>query len=244
MLKLNEAKDANIKISIMVRSREKVEHLFPDVDIRQLNVVYGDICNSAWLQWGSADYFINAASPANPAVWFQSPFETLDALTSGTRNVLKACKKWGVKKLLHISSSVVYGADAGRGERLKEDSVGKIDFNEMGNIYAVGKIVGELFCKTFMREYGIDYCVARPFIIYGPNMDISMKKAFTDFLYNVLEGKDIIMKSDGLAERSYCYVADLVSGLFAILLNGKVGEAYNVANSHEIVSIYTSMLTT
>ena len=71
-----------------------------------------------------------------------------------------------------------------------------------------------------------------------------MKKAFTDFLYNVLEGKDIIMKSDGLAERSYCYVADLVSGLFAILLNGKVGEAYNVANSHEIVSIYKSMLTT
>lgn len=238
LLKLNEIKDANIKISIMARSKDKVEHLFTDIDIRLLDVVYGDICNSDWIQNGGADYFINAASPANPAVWYKWPFETLDALTSGTRNVLNACKKWEVEKLLHISSSVVYGTDTGRGKQLKEDSAGKIDFNEMGNIYAIGKIAGELFCQSFMKEYEMDYSVARPFIIYGPNMDISMKKAFTDFFYNVLEGKDILIKSDGLAERSYCYVADLVSGLFAILLNGKKGEAYNVANSYEVVSIY------
>lgn len=238
LLKLNEIKDANIKIVIMARSRNKVEHLFPDFDIRLLDIVYGDICNSDWFQRGAADYFINAASPANPAVWYKSPFETLEALTLGTRNALKACKNGGVEKLLHISSGVVYGTDTGRGQRLKEDCVGKIDFNKMGNIYAIGKIAGELFCQSFMREYEINYSVARPFIIYGPNMDISMKKAFTDFLYNVLVGKDIVMKSDGLAERSYCYIADLVSGLFAILLNGKAGETYNVANSHEVVSIY------
>lgn len=237
LLKLNENIDANIKVTIMARSKEKVEHLFPDMNADVLNIIYGDICEAKSMDGGAADFVINAASPANPLMWAKAPFETLQTLTLGTMNVLEACRKWEVEKLMQISSSVVYGTDTQKGSRLREDNTGRFDFNELGNVYALGKITSEMLCNSFSQEYGLMYSVARPFIVYGPNMDISMKKAFTDFLYNVLDEKDIIMKSDGIAERSYCYVSDVVRGLFSILLKGEAGEAYNVANSHEIVSI-------
>ena len=72
---------------------------------------------------------------------------------------------------------------------------------------------------------------------YGPGMKLDDGRVFADFIANILNKKDIIMKSDGSAIRAFCYLSDAVSGFFTVLLNGENGSVYNVGNDKGVVSI-------
>ena len=83
----------------------------------------------------------------------------------------------------------------------------------------------------------MDIVVARPSHTYGPHFTESDNRVYAQFIRNVLNGEDIVMKSDGAQYRSWCYVVDCVKGLLHVLLKGKTGEAYNVADSSSNISI-------
>ena len=95
--------------------------------------------------------------------------------------------------------------------------------------YPESKRAAETLCASYVQQYGLDCVVARLCYVYGPTVVPGNTRADAQFLKKALAGEDIVLKSDGAQLRSYCYVADAVRGLLAVLLSGARGEAYNVA---------------
>ena len=182
------------------------------------------------------DYIIHAASNADPRSYALQPTETLLTNVLGARSVLDYAKIHQGCRVLLISTFEVYG-DAGKNGPLTEDSLGLIDFHKMRNCYPASKVCAELLCQGYAEQFGVDYVIGRLCGIYGPTMSVSDSKAQAQFIMNALKGEDIVMKSRGVQMRSYCYVTDAVSALFTLLLKGKTGEAYNIADENSILSI-------
>ena len=90
---------------------------------------------------------------------------------------------------------------------------------------------------AYSQQYGIHTNVARLCYVYGPTITQDNSRADAQFLTNALDKKDIVLKSEGLQKRTYCYVADVVSALLTILTKASSTEVYNIANKNSIVSI-------
>ena len=94
--------------------------------------------------------------------------------------------------------------------------------------YDESKRLGETLCVNFAQQHGVPVTIARPFNNYGPGLKITDRRVIPDFARDILNGQDIVLLSDGLAKRTFCYVADAVLGYYKILVRGQPGEAYNV----------------
>ena len=92
-------------------------------------------------------------------------------------------------------------------------------------------------CVSWAQQFGVPTHIVRPFHTYGPGMRLDDGRVFADFVRDILKGGPIVLHSDGSARRSFCYLADATAGFFAVLLKGKVGHAYNVANPDQECSI-------
>mgnify|MGYP000744896480 FL=1 len=182
------------------------------------------------------DYIIHAASNANPAVYVKSPVETMISNFDGMLNLLEYTKEYEISRILYISSSEVYGNKQSVGI-YQEDDYGYIDLLNPRACYPSAKRAAETLCSAYRAEYGIDFVIARPGHIYGPTMTENDTRASSQFAKDVIEKKDIVMKSAGLQLRSYCYVLDCISAILTILINGRTGEAYNISNPDSICTI-------
>ena len=182
------------------------------------------------------DYIIHAASNANPAVYVKSPVETMISNFDGMLNLLEYTKEYEISRILYISSSEVYGNKQSVGI-YQEDDYGYIDLLNPIACYPSAKRAAETLCSAYRAEYGIDFVIARPGHIYGPTMTENDTRASSQFAKDVIEKKDIVMKSAGLQLRSYCYVLDCISAILTILINGRTGEAYNISNPDSICTI-------
>jgi nucleoside-diphosphate-sugar epimerase len=103
--------------------------------------------------------------------------------------------------------------------------------------YTESKRMAENICVNYTKQYGVPTCIARVCFVYGPTFKSSDNRVIPQFLRKALNGQDIVLKSTGDLVRSYAYLFDVASGLFKILLEGKTGEAYNIANRNSNVSI-------
>ncbi len=184
----------------------------------------------------SFDYVIHGASNANPGIYLVQPVETMLANFIGMNNLLDHVKKTGKGRVLYISSSEVYGKKTTR-EAYDETDYNFVDILNPRACYPSSKRAAETLCASYHKEYGLDYVIVRPGHIYGPTMTDSDNRASSQFPRDVKAGKDIVMKSAGTQLRSYCYVLDCVSGIVAVLLKGKSGEAYNISNRESVVTI-------
>jgi len=182
-----------------------------------------------------ADYIIHGASNAYPASFAADPVGTMKSNIFGTYNLLEFSIRTGAKRLLYVSSGEVYGE--GTGQDFVESYSGYIDNLNPRACYPISKRAAETLCVSYKDQYGIDAVIARPCHIYGPTMTKSDNRAFAQFIRNVLERKDIVLKSDGRQYRSYCYAADCASALLAILFKGVNGEAYNIADKKSNITI-------
>lgn len=121
---------------------------------------------------------------------------------------------------------------------ITEDDYGVMDTLDIHNCYSESKRMAETMCKSFFVQYHVPIKIARIAHTYAPTMDIDHDpRVFASFVKNIISGEDIVMKSDGKGKRSFCYITDAVAGYFMILLNGQAGEAYNVCNTSQFVSI-------
>ncbi len=178
------------------------------------------------------DYIIHAASNADPKSYNSYPVETITTNIEGTLNALTFCKHHPNCRMLFLSTFEVYGA-LHDGCALDEDMAGVVDFNVMRSGYPESKRAAELLVRSFCKEYGVNACIARLGSVYGPCMLESDNKAHAEFLRAGADGRDIVLKSEGIIRRNYVSVFDVVSGLLFLLQNGIAGEAYNVVDSEE-----------
>ena len=231
---LNSELNYNIKIICSVRNKNKILDRFNSYN--NLKIVEQDLLKDFTIT-EKVDYVINAASNAHPLAFSTDPVGTISANFIGTKNILEYCKSNKVKRMLFISSGEIYGQGSDDIKAFKEDYSGKINSTDFRSCYPIGKLAAESLCASYLEEYGVKTVIARLCHTYGPTQQENDSRASQQFIKNVLNDKDIVLKSPGVQVRSYCYVLDSVTGILRILLDGKSGEAYNVANNASILSI-------
>lgn len=176
------------------------------------------------------DYIIHLASNTHPAQYSSDPVGTITTNIFGCYNLLELCRKKNVKRLLLASSVEIYGN--GVETAMDEKFCGYIDCNTVRAGYNESKRVSESLCQSFKHQYGVDFVTARLARVFGADRKKDTK-AMAQFMERAVCGEDIILKSAGSQRFSYCYVADAVGGLLKILLDGKNGEAYNIADDYD-----------
>jgi len=237
LLKANEKFRLNLYIIGLVRNREKAEKKFSNHLGDFFSLLVQDVTQSISVG-KKLDIIIHAASQASPKFYGVDPVGTLNANVLGTNNLLLLAKEHNVQSFLFFSSSEVYGEVAEMFIPIKENGFGYLDITNVRSCYAEGKRLGETMCVSWLIQYNVPVKIVRPFHTYGPGMDLNDGRVFADFVSNVVNGKDIVLKSDGSAKRAFCYLADAVLGFLTVLIRGKNGQAYNVGNPDTEISIY------
>lgn len=180
-------------------------------------------------------YIIHAASNASPNSFVQKPVEVIKSNIYGVANLMEYGQLHRMKRFLYVSTGEVYGE--GDGRIFTEDYSGYVDCTKPRSCYPSSKRAAETLCVSYAAEYGADVVIARPCHIYGPHFTESDNRVYAQFIRNVIHGEDIVMKSDGSQFRSWCYVVDCISALLHILMKGKSGQAYNIADANSNISI-------
>lgn len=238
LLYLNEKRKVHsTKVIGLVRNREKAQARFAAYQHRDdLQLIVQDVCAPLAI-YERIDYVIHAASQASPKYFGQDPAGTLSANVLGTYNLLNLAKDKQVKGFLFFSSSEVYGQVDPSRIPIKENFYGYVDPTDVRSCYAESKRMGETMCVAWAHQYNVPAKIVRPFHTYGPSMRLDDGRVFADFVADIVNNRDIVMKSDGSSIRPFCYLADATVGFFTILLKGEIGQAYNIGNDQGEISI-------
>lgn len=233
LLMLNDKYHYGIKVLAMLRNEKKLPEEVRERD--DVAIICHDVTN-VFQYDGEIHYIIHAASPASPLIMQNHPVETIAANTIGTFNTLSLAKEKSSEGYLFISSREIYGQPDEGQEFFYEDTYGFVDQLNPRSCYSEGKKAAETMCVSFHAEYGLNTKIARLAHTYGPGMSIYDGRVQADFLKNVFQNEDIVLKSEGTAVRTYTYIADAIAGLYRILLDSEE-IVYNIGNEDGKVSI-------
>lgn len=234
ILFLNDTQFKNkVKIFAVVRSIEKSQTRFRKYLNRpDLVFIIQDIVAPLTIT-ENIDYIIHAASNASPKYYGSDPVGTLLPNIIGTFNCLEFAKKKDIQSFLFFSSGEVYGSVENINRPINETAFGKSDPTLIRSCYSESKRMGETMCVAWHKQYGIPTKIIRPFHTYGPHMKLDDGRVFADFVSDVIQKKDLLLKSAGNAKRTFCYSSDATIAFFLVLLNGCAGEAYNVGGNEK-----------
>ncbi len=232
------SKGLNCKVYGIGTSLEKGKKCFFRYwDNDYFEFVQFDINDELELDTGKINYIIHLASKTHPKDYSTKPIETIKTNVIGTYNMLNFAVKHCCDRFAFASSCEIYGENRGDVERFNEKYCGYIDCNTLRAGYPESKRCGETLCQAFSSQKGIDIVIPRFSRTFGPTMLMTDTKALSQFIKNGLNKENIILKSFGEQYYSYTYVADAVSALLIIILNGKSGEAYNISSLNNDIKL-------
>ena len=241
ILMLNTKYKYNINIIPVIRNRNKFYQIFKDfiigneeyiniieIDINEINE---NICDNI-----SIDYIIHAASPSQSHQFLEKPLDVIYTNVFATDILLKIAKKNNIKSFLYFSSLAVYG-EIEDGYFI-ENKFGGIDPLEPRSVYSESKRMSETLCNSYYKQYNIPIKIIRIGHTYGCNIDLNRdSRIFSEFIKNIINNENIIIKGNPNSLRSYCYIVDAIIAYFQVLLEGYNGEAYNIVNNRETYSV-------
>ena len=203
-----------------------IEHLFPlehfefhNHDVSQFVHVAGDL-----------KYILHFASPASPIDYLKIPIQTLKVGSLGTHNLLglAMAKK---ARILVASTSEVYGDPTVHPQT--EEYWGNVNPVGPRGVYDEAKRFQEAITMAYHTFHGLETRIVRIFNTYGPRMRLNDGRVLPAFMGQALRGEDLTVFGDGSQTRSFCYVDDLVEGIYRLLLSD-CADPVNVGNPHEI----------
>ena len=182
---------------------------------------------------GPLDYVLHFASPASPLDYQRLPIQTLKVGSLGTHKALGLAKAKGARFLL-ASTSEVYGDPLVHPQR--EDYWGHVNPIGPRGVYDEAKRFAEAITMAYHRFHGLETRIARIFNSYGPRMRPSDGRVVSNFINQALRGRPLTVYGDGSQTRSFCYVSDMVEGLYRLLMSNEV-EPVNLGNPKEFTVI-------
>ena len=238
----NEMLQADINIWLLVRKEDHLRERFGKYfGKKYFHYILQDVCQNIWIDV-EIDYIIHAAGKGDPRSFATDPVGIMNANYMGMLQVLELANRKKVKKVVYISSGEVYGVV--NSEQLSENlqgmgerDYGYLDILKARACYASSKRAAETLCVSYSSQYGLNVSIARPCHTYGAPMLQDDSRVICEFIRATLKNSDLVMKSSGLQQRSYCYIADTAAAVFTILLLGNRDQAYNIANPHSNITI-------
>jgi len=212
--------------NLVTGRRQNVAHL---EDNDAFTFVEHDICTSIPVD-GDLDYVVHFASPASPKDFDEIPIEIMEVGSYGTQNALKLAREKGAGYIF-ASTSEVYGDPEVPIQ--SEDYFGNVNPIGLRSVYDEAKRFSEAMTMAYHRTYGVDTRIVRIFNTYGPRMAADDGRALPNFMSQALRGEPITVYGTGKQTRSFCYVTDLVDGIYRLLMSDEV-DPVNIGNPEEI----------
>ena len=212
--------------NLITGNTNNIAHLIGN---ENFSFVKHDITNYIYLP-GRIDFILHFASPASPIDYLKFPIQTLKVGSLGTHKVLGLAKEKKARVLI-ASTSEVYGDPVVHPQT--EDYWGNVNPIGPRGVYDEAKRFGEAITMAYHRYHGLDTRIVRIFNTYGPRMRLDDGRALPAFVGQALRGEDITVFGDGSQTRSFCYVSDLVEGIYKLLMSNEV-DPVNIGNPSEI----------
>ena len=205
---------------------ENIEHLMGNANF---HFVHHDVSNFVHVS-GDLDYILHFASPASPIDYLKIPIQTLKVGSLGTHNLLGLAKSKGARMLI-ASTSEVYGDPTVHPQ--PEDYWGNVNPIGPRGVYDEAKRFQEAITMAYHRYHNLETRIIRIFNTYGPRMRLNDGRVLPAFIGQALRGEDLTVFGDGSQTRSFCYVDDLVEGIYKLLLSD-YSYPLNIGNPDEI----------
>ena len=179
---------------------------------------------------GSIDYILHFASPASPSDYLKFPIQTLKVGSLGTHKVLGLAKDKKARLLL-ASSSEIYGDPEVNPQN--ENYRGNVNPVSLRGVYDEAKRFAEAITMAYHRYHNVDTRIARIFNTFGPRMRVDDGRAIPNFIMQALRDEPLTIYGDGSQTRSFCYISDMIEGLFKLLMSSET-DPVNIGNPEEI----------
>jgi dTDP-glucose 4,6-dehydratase len=212
--------------NLITGDMRNVEHLMP---LAEFEFYHHDVSKYVHVA-GNVDYILHFASPASPIDYLKIPIQTLKVGSLGTHNLLGLALAKGARMLI-ASTSEVYGDPLIHPQN--EDYWGNVNPIGPRGVYDEAKRFQEAITMAYHRFHGLETRIIRIFNTYGPRMRLDDGRALPAFFSQALKGEDITVFGDGSQTRSFCYVDDLVEGIYRLLLSD-YAYPMNIGNPEEI----------
>ena len=211
--------------NLITGSTDNIAHL---AGHERFSYIKHDVTNYIFVD-GPLDAILHFASPASPVDYLELPIQTLKVGALGTHKALGLAKDKGARFLL-ASTSEVYGDPQVHPQR--ETYYGHVNPIGPRGVYDEAKRFAEAITMAYNRYHGVDTRIVRIFNTYGPKMRLRDGRVVPNFIQQALRGEPLTVYGDGAQTRSFCYVADLVDGIYRLLHSNEV-EPVNIGNPGE-----------
>jgi len=205
-------------------SKDNVAHLLSNP---RFEVLRHDVVNPIFIE---VDQIYNFACPASPVHYQHNPVKTVKTNVLGTMNMLGVAKRLRAR-ILQASTSEVYGDPKEHPQ--KESYWGHVNTIGLRSCYDEGKRVAETLMMDYHRQNGVDIRIVRIFNTYGPRMAINDGRVVSNFIVQALRNEPITLYGDGQQTRSFCYVSDLIEGIYRLMNTPDVTVPVNIGNPTE-----------
>jgi dTDP-glucose 4,6-dehydratase len=203
-----------------------IEHLFP---LEKFEFYNHDVSNFVYVP-GDLDFILHFASPASPIDYLKIPIQTLKVGSLGIHNLLGLARQKEARIII-ASTSEVYGDPTVHPQT--EDYWGNVNPVGPRGVYDEAKRFQEAMTMAYHTYHGVETRIVRIFNTYGPRMRLNDGRVLPAFIGQALRGEDLTVFGDGSQTRSFCYVDDLVEGIYR-LLNSDCADPVNIGNPNEI----------
>jgi len=212
--------------NLLTGNIKNIEHLFP---LPQFEYYHHDVSKFVHVP-GKLDYILHFASPASPIDYLKMPIQTLKVSSLGSHNLLGLAKEKNAR-ILVASTSEVYGDPNVHPQ--PEEYWGNVNPIGPRGVYDEAKRFMESITMAYHNFHGVETRIIRIFNTYGPRMRLNDGRALPAFMSQALTGQDLTVFGDGSQTRSFCYVSDLVDGIYRLLLSD-YDLPVNIGNPAEI----------
>lgn len=223
---LQEGHEVIAMDNLITGSTDNIAHLAGN---RRFLFIHHDVTNYIYIK-GPLDAILHFASPASPVDYLELPIQTLKVGSLGTHNALGLALAKGARFLL-ASTSEVYGDPLVHPQT--EDYWGHVNPIGPRGVYDEAKRFAEAMTMAYHRTHGVETRIVRIFNTYGPRMRLNDGRVVPNFMKQALSGEPLTVYGDGSQTRSFCYVADLIEGIYRLLLSDET-EPVNIGNPTEI----------